>query len=336
MMCSRISSYFVALAILLVGLSPVALADRSGPKLVLPETSYDFGTISQGQQVIHDFELRNAGGSDLIIQKVAPSCGCTVSTLSSSTIKPGASEKIHVVFDTAGFLGSKNKIITIVSNSSDSSNLAVRLTGRVVSGVSITPDRVEFGEVSSASSLPTRTREFSVELDDSDSPRVSSAKSLSKYISVKKIRSEATREVFSVVLDPSAPKGDLRDRIVIEFEGGKQASINAPVTASVLGDLRITPATVSFGLINGTAPMERRLRFENNSGKRVEIERISSSDPAVSASVIDVDSGRHGVIVVTLDPTRVHGDLKANLDFKTSHPTESLLSIGVYGVEPPR
>ena len=138
------------------------------------------------------------------------------------------------------------------------------------------------------------------------------------------------------MLDSSAPKGDLRDRIVIEFEGGKQASINAPVTASVLGDLRITPATVSFGLMSGTKPLERRLRFENNSGRKVDIERISSSNPAVSASVIDVDSGRHGVIVVTLDPTRVNGDLKANLDFKTSHPTESLLSIGVYGVEPPR
>jgi hypothetical protein len=259
-----------------------------------------------------------------------------VSTLSSSTIKPGASEKIHVVFDTAGFLGSKNKIITIVSNSSDSANSIVRLTGRVVSGISISPDRVEFGEVSSASSLPTRTREFSVELEHSDSPRVASVKSLSKYLSVRKVRSEATREVFSVVLDSTAPKGDLRDRLVIEFEGGKQASINAPVTASVLGDLRITPATVSFGLMTGTKPLERRLRFENNSGKKVEIERISSSNPAVSAVVIDVDSGRHGVIVVTLDPTRVNGDLKANLDFKTSHPTESLLSVGVYGVEPPR
>jgi hypothetical protein len=82
--------------------------------------------------------------------------------------------------------------------------------------------------------------------------------------------------------------------------------------------------------------MERRLRFENNSGKRVEIEQIVSSDPAISASVIDVDSGRHGVIVVKLDPSKASGDVKANVEFKTTHPTEPIVSIGVYGVEPPR
>lgn len=316
--------------------SLVAEAEPRGPRLVLPESSYDFGSIPQGQQVVHDFVVRNEGGSDLTIHKIAPSCGCTVSTLSSSIIKPGGAETIHVVFDSTGFLGKKNKVVTIVSNSSDSSEAVIKLTGAVVSGVALSPERLDFGEISPAASLATRTREFSVEATDEDARLQATATSLSKFISVRRVRAEPRRITFSVVLNEGAPKGDLRDRLVVEFDGGGRNAVNVPITASILSDLRITPATVSFGLISGTQPVERRLRFENNSGRPVEIEGVVSSDPAVSASVIDLNSGRNGVIVVTLDPRKVRGDLRANVEFKTSHPSEPVVSLSVYGVQPPR
>jgi hypothetical protein len=35
------------------------------PKIVLPETSYDFGTITQGADVSHTFVVRNAGDAPL-------------------------------------------------------------------------------------------------------------------------------------------------------------------------------------------------------------------------------------------------------------------------------
>ena len=326
-LCSVLSGAFA---------SSVAHAEPREPRLVLPESSYDFGSIPQGQQVVHDFVVRNEGGADLTIHKIAPSCGCTVSTLSSPVIKPGATETIHVVFDSTGFLGKKNKVVTILSNSSDSSEATVKLTGTVVSGVTLSPERLDFGEISPAASIATRTREFSVETTDEDARIRATAKSLSKFISVRQVRAEPRRVTFSVVLNEGAPKGDLRDRLVVEFDGGGRNAVNVPITASILSDLRIIPSTVSFGLMSGEQPIERRLRFENNAGRRVEITDIVSSDPAVSASVIDLNSGKNGVIVVTLDPRKVRGDLRANVEFKTSHPSEPVVSLSVYGVQPPR
>ena len=36
-----------------------------GPRIVFPETSYDFGTITQGANVSHTFVVRNAGDAPL-------------------------------------------------------------------------------------------------------------------------------------------------------------------------------------------------------------------------------------------------------------------------------
>ncbi|MFW5659430.1 MAG: DUF1573 domain-containing protein, partial [Bacteroidota bacterium] len=40
--------------------------------------THDFGSMKEGEVVEHTFNFKNVGKSDLIIQKVKPSCGCTV------------------------------------------------------------------------------------------------------------------------------------------------------------------------------------------------------------------------------------------------------------------
>jgi hypothetical protein len=86
------------------------------PKLALPQNVHDFGTVSQGQRVVHEFTVRNDGDTDLLIQRISPACGCTAASLSASAIKPGATEKIRVTFDTTGFYGAKTKTVHVLTN----------------------------------------------------------------------------------------------------------------------------------------------------------------------------------------------------------------------------
>jgi hypothetical protein len=44
-----------------------------GPRIVFPETSYDFGTITQGSNVSHTFVVRNAGDAPLTLIDVGGS-----------------------------------------------------------------------------------------------------------------------------------------------------------------------------------------------------------------------------------------------------------------------
>ena len=60
----------------------IALAPLDAPKIVLAQTSYDFGKVSQGGGIVSaNFNLKNEGSSNLIINKLSTSCGCTSASI---------------------------------------------------------------------------------------------------------------------------------------------------------------------------------------------------------------------------------------------------------------
>ncbi len=54
------------------------LAPADAPKIELAEVEYDLGEVSQADGIVStDFEFTNRGKSDLVINKLSSSCGCT-------------------------------------------------------------------------------------------------------------------------------------------------------------------------------------------------------------------------------------------------------------------
>jgi len=86
------------------------------PKFEFKRTTFDFGAINPGEIVSHTFKFKNVGGSDLIIAKVASSCGCTVPKYTDKPIKPGEEGLIEAIFDSAGRSGMQHKSLTIIAN----------------------------------------------------------------------------------------------------------------------------------------------------------------------------------------------------------------------------
>ncbi len=310
-------------------------ADEGAVATVL-EPTYNFGTVSQGQKVEHEFIVRNDGDADLVIQRIAPSCGCTAAAMSATAVKPGQSEKIKVTFNTAGFYGGKTKSVSVLTNSRNQSEFVLTLRGTIERHVSVTPERLDFGDIAADTSQPLRTREFAVEVAEGADRQVTNVRSLSKYLSVQAQGSQGRTQKYSVTLLPDAPRGEFRDRVLIEFKNPEHSSINVPVNASVLGDVRLIPSTVSFGIISGEQVMERRVRFENNSNQDVVVLEVKSSHPAVTASILPVAEGKRSVLVINLDPKKVSGDLRTSLEVKTSHPDEKVIALNVFGVQPPK
>ena len=80
------------------------------------KTSFDFGTVAEGDVVNAEFTVTNAGKTDLIITKASPSCGCTVPTWPKEPIKPGESSKVIAKFNTNGKPNKQVKSITLFTN----------------------------------------------------------------------------------------------------------------------------------------------------------------------------------------------------------------------------
>ena len=47
--------------------------ELKGPRIEVKQEQYAMGSVSQGEQVVHVFEIRNAGTEPLTIERVQPS-----------------------------------------------------------------------------------------------------------------------------------------------------------------------------------------------------------------------------------------------------------------------
>lgn len=93
----------------------------SKAKIEFEEKSKDFGDIFQGDKVTHVFNFTNTGTEPLILSNVITSCGCTATEWPREPIAPGAKAAINATFNSRGKMGKQNKVITVVSNSSEGS-----------------------------------------------------------------------------------------------------------------------------------------------------------------------------------------------------------------------
>jgi hypothetical protein len=91
---------------------------------------YNFGKISQGEKVNHEFKFTNTGKSPLIISNATATCGCTTPDIPKEPIKPGDTGVIKVVFNSTGKMGMQDKIVTITSNANPATT-EVHLIGEV-------------------------------------------------------------------------------------------------------------------------------------------------------------------------------------------------------------
>jgi len=103
----------------------------SAPHIVFDEPIFNFGAITEGEKVSHNFTFRNTGKEDLIIRKISTSCGCTAVNKKTDVIKPGESSLIEITFNSAGKSNRQNKTITVITNDPKNSQQLLRITGEV-------------------------------------------------------------------------------------------------------------------------------------------------------------------------------------------------------------
>jgi len=88
--------------------------------ITFSKLSHDFGTIIEGEKVVCYFNYENTGRADLVISAVEATCGCTTPDWSSEPLKSGDRKSLQIIFDTTGRSGTQRKVVTVMSNASNS------------------------------------------------------------------------------------------------------------------------------------------------------------------------------------------------------------------------
>ncbi len=80
------------------------------------DSVYNFGKVTDGENVVFSYRFLNTGKSPLIISSATASCGCTVPEKPEEPVKPGETGFLKVVFTSKGRVGPVHKEVNIVSN----------------------------------------------------------------------------------------------------------------------------------------------------------------------------------------------------------------------------
>jgi hypothetical protein len=97
----------------------------------LDSTSKDFGRIQEGQKLEVAFRFKNSGDKPLVIDRVQPSCGCTVAEQSKEPIPPGGEGQIRATFNSEGRTGVNHKTLFVYANTKGIPNQSVQFVVQV-------------------------------------------------------------------------------------------------------------------------------------------------------------------------------------------------------------
>ena len=79
-------------------------------------SEFDFGQVTEGDVVEHQFKFTNTGKVPLTILKARSTCGCTIPEYPEDPIPPGGTGVISAKFNTEGKHNEQKKIIHVTAN----------------------------------------------------------------------------------------------------------------------------------------------------------------------------------------------------------------------------
>jgi Protein of unknown function (DUF1573) len=289
---------------------------------------YDFGAVFQGTAVKHTFRIENHGAGPLTLGAVQTSCGCTVAQPTKRLVQPGDFSEIAAVFDTSADKGPAQRIITVPTNDPKHKQISLTIKGDVKVKVDANPtplvfDKVKHGAEESRQVLVTDTvgGPFKIKSITNSSPNLK--------VTQQPRTDGHPGAILVVTVLKSMPAAAFSDVIKVATN---VAPLNIPVSGTVLGDLNVTPAQVSFGIVKHHAGALRFARLSNAGDRAVRVIGVSSNNQKVTAMVEPVTPGKEFKITLQLAPNSPDGTLRGVVAIKTDDPAQPLVQVPFYGI----
>lgn len=221
-----------------------AAGDAPAPKIVVPETVFDFGTRESTEVVEHDYVIRNEGNLSLEILSVRASCGCTAVKPSQNVIAPGEEATVQARFDLRGRNGMQIKTITVNSNDPNTPTVTMQLKGTIVNALSAQPSSIFFGRVEPGA---VRTRPFEI-VSGKGPIQIVEYRTTHPGLVVTPVAAEpgadGMKHRFELALDSELPEGNINGSIFVKTDMENQPDLSIPVAAYIVAPLAPAPAAI--------------------------------------------------------------------------------------------
>jgi hypothetical protein len=306
------------------------------PRIVFDRTAHDFGAVKQKSDATTRFTVKNAGTAPLEIASLKGDCGCANATVSKSTLAPGESATVDVVFSTHTFFGPQKKTIHVRSNDPEARETELVLSLDVSGGIVLQPAYFACETVLVGTS-PTAT------------VRAQWKEGTGRKFAVRSVESPDLRDAvfratpfdappwhgYDLVLTFAKPPalGTFLGRAVIRTDDPENPMLVADVSGSVSGRVVLSQRVVTFGQVRqGQGGVRRVLcRPFDATVTLGEVTAASTVGVVTADAHADEKDPTRYVIDIRLPESTPSGGIVDFVDVRTKVPGEERLQIKVVG-----
>jgi Protein of unknown function (DUF1573) len=222
---------------------------------VLPERSFDFGTVARGSKIRHSFRVVNRLDQEIRIVDWRTKCGCTEVRVGAREIPPGTQTVVEAVIDTTRFLGTKPSGLTLVFDKPSSTEVDLNTTCFIRGDIVLTPGVVDFGIVSRSAGSTKPTTSLSLAYTGGQTNwgitrmQTRSAQVNAKLQEQGRSADGQVQYVLNVTLDPKELAGFFKDEITLFTNDSSGPAIPVAVTATVQAAVTISPSPLLLGQV---------------------------------------------------------------------------------------
>jgi len=255
------------------------------PRVEVPATRHEFGTIGTGAEGSHRFEIRNVGGGPLTLSRGHSSCTCTVSdfegaeegSAATKQVPAGGATFVTVTWKAKPPGGPFRQEVTVLTDDPRRPEVALVVEGTVVPTWRAVPESIVLANVSASGGQQASVAVYTygpeppvvkgVSIDHAQAAEFFSLATAA--LSAEEIAAEPGSTGgfrIDVTIRPGLPLGRVRQTIAAVCELPERVTVEVPLEASVGGDLVLagpgwdsSRQALVLGTVSGKAGLRTRL-----------------------------------------------------------------------------
>jgi hypothetical protein len=301
-------------------------ANSTAPKIKFDRTVYDFGKVSEGQQVSGKFIIENAGNAPLNLGQPITQCGCTVATIKQAVLEPGEKGELNFTLTLPNYRSSLQKQINVPSNDPAMPKAILMVKTEYVPVYQLEPTtwyvmNLRKGQTTNATVRITRIDGAPFHISKVEPSQTNSLSWLKLDVEPES-GSISHAALLSLSAKAEVAPTYYSDVVKVFADSAQQPVSTFPVTIRVVGDLSLSREMVSWS-ISDPSKVVRSQPITVNSWlpEKLEVKNVSSSLKDVTVEATRRDDHTFDIVAKLINvPTQTTHGL---LHFETNVPSQA-------------
>ena len=324
----RVSPHWLMVLVLFLGGSTAPA--QSWVDSVLPERSFDMGTVARGSKVRHTFVLANRLDQPVRILDWKTKCGCTEVKVGAREIPPGTQTTIEAVIDTTKFVGHKPSGLKLILDKPSYVEVDLNLSCFIRGDLTLTPGNADLGVIARAPGVkPSVTMRLKYVGGHANwgitKIQTKNPKLVAKAEEQGRTQTGQVDYILTATLDPTDISGYFKDEITLFTNDPSSPTIPVSVAANVQAAVTISPSPLILGPLKPGQVVKKTLLVRSAQAFKVKGVTPSKDDFTTASDPAEDAKPLHTVNVTFTAPATsgpYHSVIEIATDLKDEPPAK--------------